>query len=72
MTKWVATGDGTYCRTVGRARRERRCEECRRVLPVGAAYVEHRATRWSELTGYGGFYSIATCGIKTSDCEATR
>lgn len=68
MTTWVPTGDGTYCRTVQRARKERRCEECRRVLPVGEPYVEHRATMWTELTGYGRPYSIATCGIKTSDC----
>ena len=39
------------------------------MLDVGQPYVEHRASPWSEFA-QGHAYSIATCGIKTSDCRA--
>lgn len=70
MSAWVRSNSGTYYRPVKRARKQRRCEDCRRVLEVGAPYVEHRATMWAEFVADagGGAYSITTCGIKTSDC----
>lgn len=65
MSRWTSSGEGTFYREVKRARKQRRCEDCRRPLEVGEPYVEHRAAPWSE---WGSAYSIATCGIKLGDC----
>lgn len=74
MSGWVRTGTGTYHRTVQKARKDRRCEGCHRLLPAGQPYVEHRATMWAEFVADvgGGAYSIATCGVLTDDCGGTR
>lgn len=71
MSGWVRTNTGTYRRNIKRSRRDRRCEECLALLPVGQPYTEHRATMWSEFSD-GSAYSIHTCGERTSDCRGSR
>lgn len=71
MSGWVANDEGTFYRQVAHSRKRRRCDECRRLLDVGEPYVEHRAAPWAEFA-QGHAYSIATCGIKTSDCPGPR
>ena len=67
MTGWVASGEGTYRRSVKRSRKDRRCDECLAPLPMGRPYVEHRAVMWSEFSDHA--YSIRTCGERTEDCK---
>lgn len=66
MSGWVRADSGTFYRQVARSRKDRRCEECHRLLPAGGPYTEHRATMWSEFSDTA--YSIYACGPKTDDC----
>lgn len=69
MSAWVATGGGTYRRLVQRARRDRRCGDCGRVLPAGRPYAELRAAPWFEFNSSRRFYGLAVCGLTTEACE---
>jgi hypothetical protein len=67
MSRWVRSGSGTYYRLVARSKKDRRCDDCRRLLPAGGPYTEHRATMWCEFVSSP--YSIRTCGPTTADCR---